>query len=92
MKLCIVKNIDTGLFFGRQYDEGYAFSERTYQDPSVDVTWKPLKFFLGTLKDCDENCGLIIFESKTKAEKYMKKEWSFTNIEIVNIADIEDHK
>lgn len=89
MKFCVVKDTHTGYFFGRELDPGYHYSSWTHADPSVDPTWKPLEFFIGTARDNEENCGLIIFENEAKAKEYMSKQWSSYVVEIINLADLQ---
>lgn len=85
--LCIIKDLETGYFYGKQYNEGYYYSEYTNSEGSVDPCWKTLQFFIGPNED--ESCGLAIFESKKSAVEYMKKEWNRTKFEVVLIKDLE---
>jgi len=84
MKMCVVKDISNGDFFGKEYDEGYHYSEYTHSDAAVNATWKPLKFYL----EDDNSCGLIIFESAKKARGYMNREWPSYPVEVVNLGDL----
>lgn len=88
MKLCVIGNSDDGTFLGKEYEEGYYYSEMTNSDGSVDQCWKSLKFFLNV---SDINCGLVIFESPEKALEYAKKEWPSKIATIILLTDLEEY-
>jgi len=86
MKFCIIKDSESGYFYGKKYEEGYNYSTYTQQDAYIETCWKPLSFFIGI---DDDSCGLIIFESRKKALDYIKKEWNSKIVEVINIGDVK---
>ena len=83
---CIIKDLKTGYFYGKEFDEGYHYSEYTNSDASVNTCWEPLQFFMGP--DKDDSCGLVIFETEKAAVEYMAKEWSSKDTEVIFIKDL----
>lgn len=100
MKFCVIRQksvhyfgehvtefMDTYLYYGRKYEEGYYWSEYTYEDASFEGAWNNLSRFLN-----EEEYALTIFESEKAAMDYIKR--NFPNpkehLEVINLSELEN--
>ena len=75
IQFCVIREKATGNLLCNRYDEGYHYSEMTNCSPSVNVAYAPMYKCFGTKNLEDDECSLVLFESREKADKWLQKNY-----------------
>ena len=91
MKFCVIKNLETEKYLGKEYEAPYRYSSWTSGGDYWWNKWGDLELANNNHDPDNEYFRLAIFENKEEADKYIKDtKYLFEEIRfsIVNLGDL----